>query len=61
MTKLTRLTKLANNTVLPKHFLVSVNIMCISKNANNIVCPCKICHVNVDNKGSAAQCDTCQP
>ena len=34
--------------------------MCISKNANNIVYPCKICHVNVNNKGSAAQCDICQ-
>ena len=34
--------------------------MYISKNANNIVYPCKICHVNINNKDSAAQCDICQ-
>ena len=34
--------------------------MCISTNANNIVYPGKICHVNVNNKDSAAQCDICQ-
>ena len=34
--------------------------MCISKNANNIVYSCKICHVNVNNKDSAAQCGICQ-
>ena len=30
--------------------------MCIPINVNNIVYPCKICHVNVNNKDSAAQC-----
>ena len=30
--------------------------MCISKNVNNIVYPCKICHVSVNNKDSAVQC-----
>ena len=34
--------------------------MCISRNVNNIVYPCKICHLNVINKDSAAQCDICQ-
>ena len=34
--------------------------MCISKNVNNIVYPCKICNVNVNNKDSAARCDICQ-
>ena len=34
--------------------------MCIFINVNNIVYPCKICHVNVSNKESAAQCDICQ-
>ena len=34
--------------------------MCIPINVNNIVYPCKICHVNVNNKHSAAQWDTCQ-
>ena len=34
--------------------------MCISKNINNIVYPYKICHVNVNNRDSAAQCDICQ-
>ena len=34
--------------------------MCISKNVNNIVYPCKICHVNGNNKDPAAQCDICQ-
>ena len=29
-------------------------------NVNNIVYPCKICHVNVSNKDSAAQCHICQ-
>ena len=31
--------------------------MCISRNVNNIVYPYKICHLNVTNKYSAAQCD----
>ena len=35
-------------------------LMCISINVNNIVYSCKICHVNVNNKGSASQCDICQ-
>ena len=30
--------------------------MCIPINVNNIVYPCKSCHVNVNNKDSAAQC-----
>ena len=34
--------------------------MCISRNVNDIVYPCKICHLNVTNKDSAAQCDICQ-
>ena len=34
--------------------------MCIPINVNYIVYPCKICHVNVNNKDSAAQCDICQ-
>ena len=34
--------------------------MCSSRNGNNIVYPCKICHVNINNKDSAAQCDICQ-
>ena len=34
--------------------------MCIPINVNNIVYPCKICHVNANNKDSAAQCDNCQ-
>ena len=34
--------------------------MCISRNINNVVYPCKICHLNVSNKDSAAQCDICQ-
>ena len=34
--------------------------MCISNNVNNIVYPCKICRINVNNKDSAAQCDICQ-
>ena len=29
-------------------------------NVNNIVYPCKICHVNINNKDSAAQCNNCQ-
>ena len=29
-------------------------------NVNNIVYPCKICHLNVNNKDSVAQCDICQ-
>ena len=37
-----------------------LTLMCISKNANNIVYPCKVCHVNVNNKDSAAQFDICQ-
>ena len=35
-------------------------LMCIPINVNNIVYPWTICHVNVNNKDSAAQCDTCQ-
>ena len=35
-------------------------LICISRNVNNIVYPCKICHLNVNNKDSAAQCDICQ-
>ena len=31
--------------------------MCTPMNVNNIVYHCKICRVNVNNKGSAAQCD----
>ena len=35
--------------------------MSIPINVNIIVYPCKICHVNVNNKKeSAAQCDICQ-
>ena len=34
--------------------------MCIPINVNNIVYPCNICHANVNNKDSAAQCDNCQ-
>ena len=34
--------------------------MCIPIYINNIVYPCKICHINVDNEHSAAQCDICQ-
>ena len=34
--------------------------MCISNNVNNIVYPCKICHIIVNNKDSAAQCDIYQ-
>ena len=34
--------------------------MCIPINFNNIVYSCKICHVNVNNKDSAAQHDICQ-
>ena len=34
--------------------------MCIPIKVNNIVYPCKICHVNVNNKDSAAQHDICQ-
>ena len=34
--------------------------MCIPKNINNIVYPCEICHININNKNSAAQCDICQ-
>ena len=34
--------------------------MCIPINVNNIVYPCKIYHVNVNNKDSAAQCGICQ-
>ena len=34
--------------------------MCIPKNVNNIVYPCEICHININNKDSAAQCDICQ-
>ena len=34
--------------------------MCISRNVNSIVYPCKICHLNVNNKDSAAQCDISQ-
>ena len=30
--------------------------MCIPINVNNIVYPCKICDVSVNNKDSAAQC-----
>ena len=32
--------------------------MCISRNVNNMVYPCQICHLNVTD--SAAQCDICQ-
>ena len=32
----------------------------ISENVNNIVYTCRICHVNVNNKDSAGQCDICQ-
>ena len=35
--------------------------MCTSTNVNNIVYPCKICHVNVNYKDPAAQSDVCQP
>ena len=34
--------------------------MCISKNINNIIYSCEVCHVNVNNKDSAAQCNICQ-
>ena len=34
--------------------------MCTPKNVNNIVYPCKICHVNVNNKDFAAQCNIYQ-
>ena len=34
--------------------------MCIPINVNYGIYPCKICHVNVNNKDSAAQCDSCQ-
>ena len=34
--------------------------MCISKNVNDIVYPYRNCHVNVNNKDSAVQCDICQ-
>ena len=34
--------------------------MCISRYVNNIVYPCKICHVNFNNKDSGAQCDICE-
>ena len=34
--------------------------MCIPKNGNNIVYPCDIYHVNVNNKDSTTQCDICQ-
>ena len=34
--------------------------MCIPIYVNNIVYYCKICHVNVNNKESAAQCNICQ-
>ena len=34
--------------------------MSISKNVNNIVYPCEICHLNVNNKDSAVQCGICQ-
>ena len=34
--------------------------MRIPKNVNNILCPCEICHVNINNKDFAAQCDICQ-
>ena len=37
-----------------------LKLMCISKNVNNIVYPCKICHVNVNSKDSAAHFDVCQ-
>ena len=37
-----------------------LTLMCISRKVNNIVYPCEICHVNVNNKDSAAQCDICQ-
>ena len=33
--------------------------MCVSSNSN-IVFPCKICNININNKDSAAQCDICQ-
>ena len=35
-------------------------LTCIFINVNNTVYPCKIFHVNVSNKDSAAQCDICQ-
>ena len=35
-------------------------LMCISKYVNNIAYPCKICHVNVNNKDSLVQFDICQ-
>ena len=41
-------------------FLSVLTLMCISKNVNAVGYPCKICHVNVNNKDSAAQCDICQ-
>ena len=34
--------------------------MCTPKNVNNIVYPCKICHVNVNNKDFAAHCNIYQ-
>ena len=34
--------------------------MWIPTNVNNIVYPCKIYHLNVNNKDSVAQCDICQ-
>ena len=34
--------------------------MCIFVNVNNIVYPCKICHLDISNKELAAQCDICQ-
>ena len=34
--------------------VLTITLMCISKNVNNIVYPCKICHVNINNKDSAA-------
>ena len=37
-----------------------LTLMCISKNVNNIVYPCKTGHVNVNNKDSADQYDICQ-
>ena len=35
--------------------------MCIPIDVNNIVYLCKMCHVNVGDIESAAQCDICRP
>ena len=51
---------LVHNTVLHNFFFSALTLMCISINANNIVYSCKIFHVNVNNKDSAAQCNIFQ-